>query len=379
MSEAPESDQKTLDASAKRKRDAASKGDTVQSRDLATALVVVGGAIWLVLAGRWFVDSAMLTLRDGLTIESADISQLEIVPRVARLGRHVLGPLAALFGTASLAAIAGPALLGNLAFRSGAFMPKFSRLNPVSGLKRVLGIQGLVELMKSVLKVVLLGGVGCWLVMHWLPRLMLLSLLELQGAAASVGLQVVTITICMASALVLIGLVDAPIQILRRNARLRMTHHEMKEENRESEGSPENKHMARQRRHELLNGSARRTVSEASVVLTNPTHFAIALRYRPLIDAVPVVVARGRGETALAIRQLAKDASVPLLEYPQLTRAIYFTTRAGQPIASDLYIAVATVLAFVFNIDREMAAGRAKPIVDVPSARTFDENGVRAS
>jgi flagellar biosynthesis protein FlhB len=158
-----------------------------------------------------------------------------------------------------------------------------------------------------------------------------------------------------------------------------MTLHEVKEEHKETEGSPETKQMARQRRHEILGHSARRAVGEATVVLTNPTHFAVALRYRPGIDAVPMVVARGRGETAQAIKQLARDAAVPLLDYPQLTRAIYFTTRAGQPVSSDLYLAVATILAFVFNLDRAMAEGTTPPEIAVPPDKAFDERGRRAS
>ena len=113
------------------------------------------------------------------------------------------------------------------------------------------------------------------------------------------------------------------------------------------------------------------------MILTNPTHFAIALRYRPGIDAAPVVAARGRGEVALAIRALAKDKGVPMLEYQQLTRAIYFTSRAGHGIAEDLYIAVATILAFVFNIERAMAEGVSQPRIDVPDAKRFDEHGKR--
>jgi flagellar biosynthesis protein FlhB len=197
-------------------------------------------------------------------------------------------------------------------------------------------------------------------------------------AAGALGSQFVAIFLCMAGGLALIGVVDAPIQFMRRNVRLRMTLHELKEENKESEGSPETKNMARQRRHEILSGSARKAVAEATVILTNPTHFAVALRYRPGIDAVPTVIARGRGETAQAIKALAHESAVPQLEYPQLTRAIYFTTRAGQPVSADLYLAVATILAFVFNLDRAMAEGIAQPDVVVPRAKSYDAQGKRS-
>ena len=249
--------------------------------------------------------------------------------------------------------------------------------DPVAGMKRIFGTQGLTELGKSLAKVLLLGGIGWWLISGRLPSMMGLSAADPHRATSLLGGQFVTVVLCMAVGLAVIGLIDAPIQFMRRNARLRMTPHEAKQENKESEGSPETKHLARQRRHEILSGSARRAVGEATVVLTNPTHFAVALRYRPGVDAVPTVVARGRGETAQAIKALAREAAVPQLEYPQLTRAIYFTTRAGQPVASDLYLAVATILAFVFNLDRAMAEGVVQPAVAVPPAKAFDERGRR--
>jgi flagellar biosynthetic protein FlhB len=125
----------------------------------------------------------------------------------------------------------------------------------------------------------------------------------------------------------------------------------------------------------VLRGSARSAVAEATVVLTNPTHFAVALRYRPGEDMAPIVVARGRGATAEAIRELAKDSKVPVLSYPQLARAIYFTARTGQIIREDLYLAVASVLAFVFNLDAAAAAGALQPAVEVPKGARFDEKG----
>lgn len=125
--------------------------------------------------------------------------------------------------------------------------------------------------------------------------------------------------------------------------------------------------------------SARKGMADANVVLTNPTHFAVALRYRPGLDAAPIVVARGRGEVALAIRQLAKEKHITALEYPQLTRAIYFTTRTGRAVSEDLYIAVAAILAFVFQLDRMVAADLRQPAIEVPPAKRFDADGKLAS
>ena len=158
-----------------------------------------------------------------------------------------------------------------------------------------------------------------------------------------------------------------------------MSKQEVRDENKQTEGSPDLKAAIRRRQHEVLRGSARSAVVEATVVLTNPTHFAVALRYRPGVDAAPIVVARGRGATAQAIRELAGENEVPVLSYPQLARAIYFTARTGQVIRDDLYLAVATVLAFVFNLDAIVASGGVQPPIEVPPEARFDQNGKAAT
>lgn len=154
-----------------------------------------------------------------------------------------------------------------------------------------------------------------------------------------------------------------------------MSRDQVKEELRQSEGAPELKAQLRARQQAILSQSARKAMGEANVVLNNPSHFSVALRYRPGRDAAPVVVARGRDEVALAMRELAGERDVPMLDYPLLTRALYFTTRAGQPIPEDLYQAVAIILAFVFRLDRELGQRMQPPIVDVPPKKRFDTDG----
>jgi len=181
----------------------------------------------------------------------------------------------------------------------------------------------------------------------------------------------------MAGALGLIALIDVPAQKLQRTRRLRMSKQEIKDEHKQSEGSPEVKGHLRAKQREIAKGSVRKAMAEATVVLTNPTHFAVALRYKQGADAAPIVVARGRGITAEAIRELASEQNVPMLSYPELTRAIYYTSRAGHFVREDLYLAVATVLAFVFNLDAARAAGHAPPTIAVPPEARFDADGRR--
>jgi len=286
-------------------------------------------------------------------------------------------PVIVLFGLTMIAAVAGPALLGSLGFRGEAIGFKGSKLNPLSGVKRIFGLQGLIELGKSILKVLLIGSIGVWLLMGELPGLIGLGALDIRAAIYSVGGTFVFAVLLMAGALGLIALIDVPAQKLQRTRRLRMSKQEIKDEHKQSEGSPEVKGHLRAKQREIAKGSVRKAMAEATVVLTNPTHFAVALRYKQGADAAPIVVARGRGITAEAIRELASEQNVPMLSYPELTRAIYYTSRAGHFVREDLYLAVATVLAFVFNLDAARAAGHAPPTIAVPPEARFDADGRR--
>ncbi len=375
MSEAPEKDQKTEEPTDKRRRDSAKKGDVLQSKELGVALVTLAGAAWLVAAGQMLVGSMEAMLSEGLSFGAEDIRTFDPASAALRMVGMILLPVGALFALTLVAAIATPALLGSLGFRSEAFAFKPTKMNPMSGLKRMFGSQGMTELGKSVAKVVLLGGIGIWFLLDQARGLVGLSAQEIRPALTQVGGTFVAAVLLMALALTGIAAIDVPAMWAQRMGRLRRSKQEVRAEHKQTEGSPELKGAIRRRQHEVLRGSARSAVAEATVVLTNPTHFAVALRYRPGEDAAPIVVARGRGATAQAIRELAAESTVPILSYPQLARAIYFTTRTGHIIREDLYMAVAAVLAFVFNLDAALASGAHQPPVDVPEGARFDEKG----
>jgi flagellar biosynthetic protein FlhB len=339
-------------------------------------LVILVGAAWVALAGPMFMSSLQSMVSDGLSFGAADVSDFDPGRVILRLLGAVALPLLILFALTLVAAVAAPAALGSLGFRSGAFAFKGSKLNPLSGVKRMFGLQGLIELVKSIAKVALLGGVGAWLIFSQTRNMVGLSAQEITPALANVG-HVFTVTVLvMAGLLALIAMLDVPAQIFQRMRRLRMTKQELKDEHKQTEGSPELKAALRGRQLATARNSARKALSEATLVLTNPTHFAVALRYRPEIDAAPIVLAKGRGATAEAIRELAGEHKVPMLSYPQLTRALYYTSRPGQIIREDLYMAVATILAFVFNLDQALASGQAQPAVDVPAGMRFDASGL---
>jgi flagellar biosynthesis protein FlhB len=369
--------QKTEDPTPKKLSESARKGDVLQSKELGIALVMIAGVGWLVLAGPALVGALETMVTRALSFDAADVRGFDPAGAALRLMMMVALPLAALFGLTLIAAIGAPAALGSLGFRTEAMGFKASKMSPGAGLKRMFGLQGLIELGKSIAKVALIGSVGLWLLMSELPAMIGLGLRDTRAAIHQLGGIFLLAIVLISGALALIALVDVPMQRFQRTRRLRMTKQEVKDEHKQTEGSPEVKAQLRQKQREIAKGSARKAVSEATMVLTNPTHFAVALRYRQGEDAAPIVLARGRGVTAEAIRELAAEHDVPMLSYPELTRAIYYTTRAGQFVREDLYLAVATVLAFVFNLDAARAAGHQPPPVAVPPDARFDADGRR--
>jgi flagellar biosynthesis protein FlhB len=375
VSEAPDKDQQTEAPTAKRKADAVKEGDVLQSKELSTAVMMLAGAAWLVALGGWFFSASKTLLTGGLSLDLSDPDRFEPLDAIAApLGEMAL-PFAGLLVLTVVAALAAPAMLGSLGMRSKSMAFKGSRINPLAGLKRMFGMQGLIELFKATAKVAALGFAGYWMIANDVGSLPGLAAADPAAAVGFIGDKIAATVIVLSVGLLLIAGIDVPVQWLRRNQRLKMSKQQLKEEMRQSDGAPELKQAQRARQQEVLMSSARKGMVDASVVLTNPTHFAVALRYRPGIDAAPVVVARGRGDVALAIKAMAKENHIPSLEYPQLTRAIYFTTRTGRAVSEDLYIAVATILAFVFRLESALASGHGKPAVEVPAAKRFDAEG----
>ena len=375
MAGGSEGGEKTEKPTAKKLQDAAKKGDILQSRELGTALVVMAGIGCLAVIGPSLIDALRDMLVEALRIRREDIVDFSPAKRGLDLLASIALPVAGVMLATFLAAIAAPALLGSLGFRPGAFAPKPEKLNPLSGLKRIFGMQGLIELLKSIAKVGLLGSIGVWLIWDRLAEITGLGKAGIAPAIADVGNIFIFTCLVMAGGLFLIAGIDVPAQIMQRAKRLGMSKQEVKDEHKESEGSPELKGHIRRRQFEVLSGSTRKAVAEASVIITNPTHFAVALRYKPGQDAAPVVVAKGCDAIAASIRDLADTHGVTVLQYPELARAIYFTSRAGQIVNEGLYMAVATVLAFVFRVENKMAGEMDRPFITVPDDLRFDADG----
>ena len=370
-----ESGEKTHAPTPKRLREAAAKGDVLRSRDLATAATVLAGAGWLVLAGPWMLDALGQAARSGLTWDRAAIDDFNPARAMLPVLIAVLPPIVVLGGVVLASSlIAQLGVSGEGRWIAGNLAPKGSRLNPLSGLKRMFGAAGWIELAKALAKVALLGTIAwVWGRAH-LADLGDWGRAGLSGQLASGWAALVSLLFALGGGLVVIALIDFPVQWLRRNLRLKMSHQEMRDEHKESEGSPERKAAQRRRQRELAMGGVAHAMREAQFVLTNPSHFAVAMAYDPAIAAAPVVLAKGRGDKALAMRELAAELSLPCLEYPALARSVYFTTRERQVIREELYAAVAGVLAFVLSLKRGERPLR--PEVSVPVELRFDAEGL---
>jgi flagellar biosynthetic protein FlhB len=365
--------EKTFAPTEKKLKDAVKNGDVLRSQDLGTAVAMLIGAAWLTFAGPWMLKVLQESLRSGFVWSRADIDDFSPGRMMLSIGMLVLPPVLILGGTVILGALVSQLGMGGGMFNGGNLALKGSRLNPLNGLKRMFGPQGWIEMAKGILKVTLLGGiVYAW----WNSRSAAIFGLgrgNLSGQLSYGWDTLTSLWFYLAAGLVIIALVDYPIQWVRRFLRLRMSMQDMRDEHKEAEGSPEKKQMIRQRQRQIAMGGVAQAMREAQFVITNPTHFSIAIAYDPSIAPAPIVLAKGRGEKALAMRELAAEFEVPVLEYPALARSIYYTTRERQVIREELYSAVAGVLAFVFSLKR--GEKRERPDVDVPVELRFDADG----
>lgn len=368
------SEEKTFAPTEKRKRDAALKGDVLRSRELATAVAVLVGAAWLKFAGPWLLQALADGARAGLAWDRTALEDFTPGRAAAMLAWAVLPPVFILAGSVMLAVTASQIGAADGRWVGANLLPKGSRINPLSGLKRMFGPTGWIEVGKGIAKVLLLGAIAyAWGRNHLSGLLGLGRGASLFGQLAFAWDALISLLFALSAGLVVIALLDFPIQFIRRWFRLRMSLQEVRDEHKDSEGSPEKKGAIRSRQRQLASGAVAKAMREAQFVLTNPTHFSVAMAYDPAKANAPIVLAKGRGEKALAMRELAAELGVPTLEYPALARSVYFTTRENQVIREELYAAVASVLAFVFSLKRGERV-RA-PAIEVPVTLRFDADG----
>ncbi len=365
--------EKSFAPTEKRRRDAAGKGDVLRSRELSTAVVILFAGAWLTFAGPWLLGELAGLLRASLVFDREALVRFEVAPMLGSVLLTVMAPLASLALPIMLLAAASQLAFGEGRWVGGNLAFKGSRINPLNGLKRMFGVTGLIEMGKGLLKIGLLGAIAFFWGRGWIDTISGLGKGNLSQQLSAGWSALTSLLLALAGGLVVIAMVDVPVQWVRRMQRLKMSHQEMRDEHKEAEGSPEAKAQRRQRQREIAMGGVAHAMRKAQFVLTNPTHFSVAMAYDPERASAPIVLAKGRGDKALAIRDLAREFEVPLLELPQLARSVYFTTRENQTIREELYAAVAAVLAFVYSLKRGETPR--VPQIEVPVELRFDADG----
>jgi flagellar biosynthesis protein FlhB len=357
--------ERTEDATSRRLDQAREKGQVARSKELASVSVLVIGSISLM----WFGDALARALY-GIMERLFHLSREEIFD-TSRLFDIVLGslgtllfPLFLILITLFIAALLGAAGVGGVSFSIEAALPKLSKMNPLSGLKRMVGMQSWIELIKSILKVTLVAGMAVYLIQSSKQDLIQLSLDAYPQNifhALSVLLNFVFLISC---SLLVVVAIDIPFQIWQHANQLKMTKQEVKDEYKETEGKPEVKGRIRMLQREAAQRRMMSDVPQADVIITNPEHFSVALRYKQGKDKAPMVVAKGVDHLAMKIREVAREHNIMIVPAPALARALYHTTELEQEIPDSLFIAVAQVLAYVFQLKQYRRRGGQRPVLN---------------
>jgi flagellar biosynthetic protein FlhB len=345
------SQDRTEQATPKRRRESRKRGEVPRSRELGAAAVVGAAAVTVLGAGHRIAAGAAQLMHGLLDFDAATLAQPQSLP--AALGKAWLQALllcAPLFVACAAAALLAPILLGGWNFSVQALRPDFGRLNPGSGLGRIFSSHGVVELLKGLAKVVWIGGVGALYL--WGHRGALAGL-SAESAESAIGDGVALVLGAgswMALTLLAVAAFDVPYQLWSYAKRLRMSKQEVRDEFKQSEGRPEVKAKLRRLQMEMAKRRMMEKVPTADVVVTNPTHYAVALKYSGADMRAPQVVAKGAGEIAAVIRELAVQHGIPLVSAPPLARALYRSVDLEREIPSALYAAVARVLTYVYQL-----------------------------
>ncbi|MCY0110842.1 flagellar biosynthesis protein FlhB [Pseudomonas monsensis] len=360
MAESESGQDKTEDPTEKRKKDSREKGEVARSKELNTLAVMLAGAGGLLIFGGMLAQELMELMRMNFSLSREVImDQRSMGTFLLHSGKIALVAIQPIMITLLLAALLGPIALGGWLFAAGSMAPKFSRMNPGAGLKRMFSMKAIVELLKALAKFFIVLAVALVVLSADVDDLLRIAHEPLDQAIIHSVLLVGWSTLWMACGLILIAAVDVPVQIWESMKKLKMTKQEVRDEHKDQEGRPEVKQRIRQVQREMSQRRMMAAIPDADVVITNPTHYAVALKYDSEKGGAPVLLAKGSDFLALKIREIAVANNVMLLESPALARSIYYSTELEQEIPGGLYLAVAQVLAYVYQI-RQYRAGKGK-------------------
>ncbi|MCF6353536.1 MAG: flagellar biosynthesis protein FlhB [Candidatus Polarisedimenticolaceae bacterium] len=364
MAENKDGQEKTEEPTAKKLEDAKKKSQVARSRELNTMAVTLAGAISLVTMSDHFEEGLRGLMTNNFSLKRDDLyDPMAMLVHLSDALQDALWMLAPFFLILMAIAILASVSLGGLAFSMQAIAPKFNKLNPITGMKRVFSLKGLMELVKALLKFMLIATATGSILWLSIGDLIGLSQLEITPALAEVGSLVGNSFIILASTLILIALMDIPFQLWDHKRQMRMTRQEVRDEMKNTEGRPEVKSRIRALQREMAQRRMMGEVPKADVVVTNPTHYAVAIKYDQDSMAAPKVVAKGKELVAANIKKIAQENNVLLIESPMLARAIYFSTEINHSIPTGLYLAVAKLLAYVFQLQIYRKNGGDMPLM----------------
>jgi len=356
MAESESGAERTEEPTARRLEQARERGQIPRSRELGNFATMIGGSAVLFVLGGSLAGRLELIMRRGFAIDAralADPNSMQDGLAQAAIGAmFVLLPV---FGVLVVLILLAAVALGGWNFSPQALGFDFTRMNPLSGLRRLFGFQGLAELLKALLKCLVVGGVCYAIALHLVDPVMALGHMAPRAAIGRGAGLLAWAFVWLCGSLALVAAVDVPLQRFQFNRNLRMTRQEVKDEAKESDGRPETKQRIRQMQQMLARRRMMHKVPKADVVIVNPTHFAVALKYDPENMRAPRLLAKGRDLVALNIRRIAEEHHIAVFESPKLARALYRSTDLDQEIPAGLYMAVAQVLSYVFRV-RSMSA-----------------------
>ncbi|MNB94174.1 Flagellar biosynthetic protein FlhB [compost metagenome] len=367
MAESESGQDKTEDPTEKKKKDAREKGEIARSKELNTLAIMLAGAGALLVFGGALAQEMMDLMRLNFSLSrEVVLDQRSMGTYLLHSGQIALLAIQPVMITLLLAALIGPISLGGWLFSAGTMAPKFSRMNPGAGLKRMFSTKAIAELLKALAKFFIVLFVALLVLAADIDDLLRIAHEPLDRAIIHSVQVVGWSSLWMACGLIIIAAVDVPIQLWESIKKLKMTKQEVRDEHKDQEGRPEVKQRIRQLQREMSQRRMMAAIPDADVVITNPTHYAVALKYDPEKGNAPVLLAKGSDFLALKIREIAAANEILLLESPALARSIYYSTELEQEIPGGLYLAVAQVLAYVYQI-RQYRAGKGKrpdPIKD---------------
>ena len=369
MAESESGADKSEEPTGKRLEESRKKGQIARSKELNTLAVTFAGTAALILFGAQ-IGAALLELMRGTFSlpREAVMREDSMALYLLAYGKQTLMALQPFFIVLLIASVIGPIGLGGWLFSSEALLPKGSRMNPLAGLKRMFSMQALAELLKAFVKFLVILAVALLVLAMDQDDLLAIANEPVESAILHSLNVVGWSAFWLSCGLILIAAVDVPFQLWSHKQKLMMTKQEVKDEYKDSEGKPEVKGRIRQLQREMAERRMMQAVPQADVVITNPTHFAVALKYDQDKGGAPILLAKGNDFVALKIREIAQEHKVMVLESAALARAVYYSTELDHEIPAGLYLAVAQVLAYVYQI-RQFQAGKGKrpgPLADLP-------------